>query len=128
MAKRGRLFAFSFHQNGFMRYTSFERDCPKPLVLRLLLNLKTGWLDREDEVPKLCPLEAGALMCDRSHRNGWSARAFRFLAIERVDLRRCFEVAGFNVAGPDHAACGQHVQDGSHLPASCALFPHIKKR
>ena len=96
--------------------------------MRLLLNLKTGCFDREDELPKLCPLEAGTLVCDRGHKHGWYAHAFGFLTIERVDVRRWFEVAGFNVAGSDHAACRKHVQDGPHLPAPRAFFPYIMKR
>ena len=95
---------------------------------RLLLNLKAGWFDREDELSKACPLETGAPVCDRSHRHGWYAHAFWSLTVERVDVRRWFEVAGFNVAGPDHAACGKHMQDGPHLPAPRAFVSHIMKR
>ena len=111
--------------DGSTRYKS----TPGAFVLRLLLNLKTGWFDCQDELPKPCPLEAaGALVCDRSHRHGWYVLAFGFLPVERVDVRRWFEVAGFNVAESDHAACRKHMQDGPHLPAPRSHFPHITKR
>ena len=76
------------------------------LGLQLLLNLKAGRSDRMDQLTKLRPLEAEAPTADGI--DGW-ARELGVLTVERIDVRRGFEVAGFDMAGADHSAHGKHV-------------------
>jgi hypothetical protein len=77
---------------------------------------------------ELYPIQHGTLTGDRGPGCGWCARGYGFVTVQCVDMRRWFEVAGFNVAAPDHPACRKHVQSGSELSTPCTLRPHMMKR